>query len=64
MERLQSQVLFCKQAEEDYNADIINSLIQIDRYNKITDLILVQDIDLLVILNQLNSNNYGIFIKI
>ena len=51
---------FCIQAAEEADADIINTSIEIAQHNK-TVIVVGQDIDLLVLLNQLNSNNYNIY---
>lgn len=61
-EKLQQQGFFCKQAAEDADADIINTSIEIAKHNK-TVIVVGQDIDLLVLLNQLNSNNYNIYFQ-
>lgn len=60
-EKLQSQGFFCKQAEEDADAEIINTSIEIAKDSNKTVIVVGQDIDLLVLLNQLNSNNYDIY---
>jgi hypothetical protein len=58
MERLQSQGFSCKQAEEDADADIIKTSIEIARDTNKTVIVVGQDIDLL---DQFNSNNYDIY---
>lgn len=61
MKRLQSQGFFCKQVEEDADADIIKTSIEVARDTNKTVIVVGQDIDLLVLLNQLNSNNHDIY---
>ncbi|CAH1113884.1 unnamed protein product [Psylliodes chrysocephalus] len=61
MKRLQSQGFSCKQAEEDADADIIKTSIEIARDTNKTVIVVGQDIDFLVLLNQLTSNNHDIY---
>lgn len=60
-EKFQSERFLCKQAEEDADALIINTAIEIAEDPTKIIVIVGQDIDLLVLLNQLNSNNFNIY---
>lgn len=61
--KLQSQGYLCKQAAEDADADIINTSIQMAEGDNEMVIVVGQDIDLLVLLNQLNSNNHNIYLQ-
>lgn len=61
MKRLQSRGFSCNQVEEDADADIIETAIKVAMSTNKTVIVVGQDIDLLVLLNQLNSCNHDIY---
>lgn len=58
--KLQSEGFLCKRAPEDADVLIVNTAIQLAKQDK-TVIIVGQDIDLLVLLHQLNSNGLDIY---
>lgn len=56
------KIFFCKQADEDAVVLIVTTAISTASNNKIV-IIIGQDIDLLVILNQLNTTDLQIYLK-
>ena len=60
-DKLQLEGFICKQAPEDADALIINTAIEVAKHDDKTVIVVGQDIDLLVLLHQLNSNGLSIF---
>ncbi|KYM99414.1 hypothetical protein ALC62_09846 [Cyphomyrmex costatus] len=59
--KLKAEGYFCKQADEDADAVIINTALDVAECDDKTVIVVGQDIDLLVLLNLLNTNNYDIY---